>query len=164
MCVEEGGGEGAADTSTLAAPRANDCISCSGRERPTPGEGAARRRRARPGRLRGALLLPAGWQPRSGRGAPEAHSGDEAASPSAGASRGQGPRTKPGKAGGAPPRADGGACTCIARRASALPARLNSAAPLAGSGFTRSHFVSPHPTPPLPSPLTSPPPRLPPFC
>ena len=99
---------------------------------------------------------PPGWQPRSGRGALEAHSGDEAASPSAGASRGQGPRTKPGSAG-----AEGGACTCIARRALALPARLNSAAPLAGSGFTRSHFVSP--TRPLPSPLPSPPPLLPPF-
>lgn len=131
------------------------------RERPTPGPGSERRAGAA-WAAPSAPALPSGGSPGSGLGAPEAHSGDEAASLLAGANRCQGARTKQGSAGGAAPRAEGGACTCIARGAWALPGapQLRCFA-VACSGFTRSHFVSP--TPPLPSPPPSPPPLLPPF-
>lgn len=145
---------------TLAAPRANDCISClrpgAADTRRGGSAAAAASERARPGKLGGAPSPPRGGSRGSGLGAPEARSGDEAASPVAGASRSQGPRTKQGSAGGAAPRAEGGACTCIARRALALPGapQLRRFA-VACSGFTRSHFVSP--TPPLPTPPLCPP-------
>lgn len=132
--------------------------------RPTLGKRSGEQRsnqRARPGRLRERprTPIPRGG-PGRGPGGPETHFGDEAPSPAAGASWCQGPRTKQGSAGGAAPRALGGACTCIARRALALPGAPQLRG-FAGSGFTRSHFVSP--TPFLPSPLPSLPPLLPPL-
>lgn len=109
---------------TLADPRANDCISRrhrrrSGRHKESGQRAAAGERAA--WEASGAPSVSAGRSPGSGPGAPEAYSGDEAAAPLAGASRCQGPRTKLRSAGGAAPRAEGGACTCIARRALALP-------------------------------------------
>jgi hypothetical protein len=119
----------------------------AGPERPTPREQSAAAASERASF--GAPPHPPSGGPGSGLGAPEAHFGDEVPSPAVGALQCQGPRTKQGSAGGAAPRAKGGACTCIARRALVLPGAPQLRG-FAGSGFTRSHFVSP--TPPFPSP------------